>query len=148
MFPVSREISRIVDDLATAISHDDLDLAAARLGLPLDAVLGLLETHRPAVELALAGMRIDGRLHEAKAAALLLRLLDNLSGQIDDLSPATATRVAEILLRVSGMQDKRAAALKINEPDRPKFTIIFNLGGKDAATRILTKLGDEMSHKQ
>lgn len=134
MLPIQREITRIVDDLATAISHDDLDLAAARLGLPLDVVLGLLETHRPAVELALAGMRVDGRLHEAKASQLLLRLLDNLSAQIDDLPPATATRVAEILLRVSGMAEKRAAALKIYEPDKPKFTIIFNMGGKDTAT--------------
>ena len=99
--------------------------AAALRGISVDEFLTELED--PAllsqIETHAAQMKTSGKLSEARALALLDRLLVNIESQIDELSPTAATRVAEMLLKISGLQEKRSSELKLTVPQGPGFSI-------------------------
>jgi len=82
------------------------------------------------LECHIAKNKTTGKTSEARALAMLDRLLDVIEPQIVDLSPSSATRVAEILLKISGLQDRRAAEIKKVAPvEGSGFSISINLGG-------------------
>ena len=117
-----------------------LEDAASEARLTPEQLLDYMEAASLDIDETAARMKSTGRFAEAKAAGLLLRILDRFESQIDELTPATATRVAEILLRVSGLAEKRAADLK--RPDQPRSTFslnivlhdrVINIGGNDNA---------------
>jgi hypothetical protein len=114
---------------------ETVEQAAVSSGMTLDALLVKLEDpdilaqieHRHAV------MRNTGRIIEARSIPMLDKVLDNIEPQLEGMSVGTALRVADLLIRLSGIQERRAAEIKRVAPDAgEKFSIHIILNGEDA----------------
>lgn len=108
----------------------EIDDVAAEVGMTAGELIARLsdpELQR-AVDAEAARLKRSGKMTEARGMALLWKALDCIESQLDTMPAATATRVAEILLRVSGLQDRRAAALRVPEAVvGAGFSITINL---------------------
>ncbi len=133
MIPVKVEANRdlvsagalLVNSLAT------IEESAALTGMSMAAFIEALEN--PAtqrlIETESAQMRASGKLTETRALVMLDRLLITIEGQLDGISPTAATRVAEVLFRIAGLSERRAAEIRQASPhDGARFTITINLG--------------------
>lgn len=113
-----------------------LEEGAALAALTADEFAATLEDPETLAQLEphLARMKSSGKLTEARALAMLDKLLTGIEAQLDDMSPTMATRVAEMLLRVSGIQERRAAEIKhAAPPEGSGFSINFIFPDKEAA---------------
>ena len=109
-----------------------IDEAVALCGVSISAFIEALddETTQSHIEVESVRMKLTGKLTEARALSMLDKLLVNIEGQLDTLSPAAATRVAEILLRISGLAEKRAAETRQVTPQPGNgFSINIILSG-------------------
>jgi hypothetical protein len=99
--------------------------AAASCGLTVDDFLSRLEDPDTLEQLEphLAKMKSTGKLSEARAVAMLETVLINIESQLEGMSPTMALRVAEVLLKISGIQEKRAAEMKHVVPVGSGFQI-------------------------
>ena len=136
MYPMleSDQAQRELVDAAVALIQGQVspDEAAALVGMHVDYFVAALEAPaiQAQIETAAAKAKLSGKLTEARALGMLDRLLVNIEGQLDTLSPAAATRVAEILLRISGLAEKRAAeARQVTPQPGNGFSINIVLSG-------------------
>ena len=109
-----------------------IDEAAALTGMTVAAFIEALEdpATQSLIETESAQMRASGKLTETRALVMLDRLLVTIESQLDGLTPSSATRVAEILLRISGISERRAAEIRqVSPQDGARFSITINLGG-------------------
>lgn len=110
-----------------------LEEGAALAALTADEFAATLEDPETLAQLEahLARMKSSGKLTEARALAMLDKLLVGIDPQIDSMSPSVVTRVAEVLLRISGLQERRAAEIKrVLPPEGSGFSIKIILSDK------------------
>ncbi len=115
----------LVNGLAT------IEEAAALTGMPMAEFIEALEdpSTQSMIETESAQMRASGKLTEVRALVMLDRLLVTIESQLDDIAPLSATRIAEILLRISGISERRAAEIRqVSPQDGARFSITINLG--------------------
>ncbi len=115
----------LVNSLAT------IEESAALTGMSMAAFIDALEdpATQSLIETESAQMRASGKLTEMRALIMLDRLLVTIEGQLDGISPTAATRVAEVLFRISGIYERRAAEIRQVSPhEGSRFTITINLG--------------------
>lgn len=115
-----------------------LEEGAALAGMTADEFAATLEDPETLSQLEthLAHMKLSGKLTEARALAMLDRLLVGIESQINGMSPGMATRVAEMLLRISGLQERRAAEIKrVSPQDIGGFSVTIHLGGAKASLK-------------
>ncbi len=115
----------LVNSLAT------IEESAALSGMSLAAFIDALED--PATQILIetesAQLRVSGKLTETRALIMLDRLLVTIERQLDGISPTAATRVAEVLFRIAGLSERRAAEIRQASPhEGNRFSIVINLG--------------------
>lgn len=122
---------------AVLLVHEELSLeeAAALAGMDANGfveALGNLEIQSQ-IETQSAKMKTTGRLTEIKSTGLLHKLVCQFGAKIEDGIPiSTAIKLAEILLRISGLAEKRAAEAKQGASQNSGgFSITIHLGERE-----------------
>ena len=108
---------------------ENFESIAISLGVPPDAVLELLNTDEgEKVGLMSAKqMQQDGTLLKMQALKPLEKLVAQVEQRIDagDVSTNTAVRLLDVLFKMTGLAEERAARLRVEaERDKPMATII------------------------
>lgn len=135
MFPAlsNRESDQLTNAGALLVNGMlSIEDAAAINGMAVVAFVAAMEDPaiQSQIETESARMKISGKLTEARALSMLDRLIVNFESQIDGMAPATATRVAEILLKISGLAEKRAAEARQGDMQKgEKFSITIIMPG-------------------
>lgn len=123
---------------AALYALDVLDLGTAALvsGITLDELEAIIET--PAVETECLRLQADNRVTELRAAFGLDSVVERLVAGIAGMdSQAGLIRTGEFLHRVSGLQERRAAAVRAGNHVVPQFGINIVLTNDDGTKRIL-----------
>ncbi|NMG16742.1 hypothetical protein [Aromatoleum bremense] len=108
----------------------DPDTAAARAGMTADQLLDFAASEEGSrvVMAEIDRMRDSGELAKAQALALLESLLTHSQALVDggEVGAATAAKLMDTALKVSGLAEERAARLRAQmEDDAPKATIFI-----------------------
>ncbi len=128
-FEVNRDLIHAGALLVNSLAS--VEEAAALAGMSLPEFVDALED--PAAQILIetesAQLRVSGKLTETRALIMLDRLLVTIEGQLDGISPTAATRVAEVLFRIAGLSERRAAEIRQASPhEGNRFSITINLG--------------------
>ncbi|TVO53076.1 hypothetical protein [Denitromonas halophila] len=105
-------------------------------GVDLEHVLSTLaepEGLRAAIVAAQA-LRQSGQLLKRQALAPLEKLVAHIDEMIDagHIPPGTAPKLADTLLKLTGLAEERASRLRLTEPEKPSATV-FVLHGDEKA---------------
>lgn len=116
---------------------DVLDLRTAALvsGCSQDEIQAAVRS--PVVEAECLRLQADNRVTELRASFGLDAVVERLVVGISTLdSQAGLIRTGEFLHRVSGLQERRAAA-RSESPDKPRFSMAIVLHNEDGTTRTI-----------
>lgn len=127
-----------LETAAALYALDVLDLRTAALvsGVTPEELEAKITS--PAVETECLRLQADNRVTELRAAFGLDSVVERLVAGIAGMdSQAGLIRTGEFLHRVSGLQERRAAAARAGNPDVPQFGINIVLTNDDGTKRIL-----------
>lgn len=114
----------------------DLRMAAMIAGVAAGEIETILSS--PAVEAECLRLQSENRVTELRAAFGLDAVVERLVSGIAQLdSQSGLIRTGEFLHRVSGLQERRAAAAKTNAPDKPNFSFAIVLKNEDGSKRVI-----------
>ncbi len=92
----------------------------------------------PAVEAECLRLQSDNRVTELRAAHGLDAVVERLVSGISELeSQSGLIRTGDFLFRISGLQERRAAAAKANAPYKPSFSFAIVLKNEDGTKRVI-----------
>lgn len=125
-----------------ALDVFDLDTAARFSGATPEELEALLTS--PAVETECLRLQADNQVTELRAAFGLDTVVERLVAGIEEIdSQSGLIRTGEFLHRISGLQERRAAAAKAGTPEKPQFSFHIALQNDDGTTRTINIGGGE-----
>ena len=135
-----------IEALAGLINGDSIDDVAALLGVSTSAIVSLADDKALMVQVdATAVMqRRNGEVIRSKSKAILTALLSRIESLVEseEMSAATAVKVADVLYKIIGIADERAVELRaVAAAPHTGFTVNINLSGRPvtspAAARVI-----------
>lgn len=136
---IRREDAPDAEALKTALAlvydaPEDAEAIAAVAGVSPTDILTILATEAgvQAAMVRLEELRQSGELLRRKALAPLEKLIDQIEALIDAgaISASAAPKLAEVLFKLSGLAEERAARLRVQAPER-QLPIIYIRHGDD-----------------
>lgn len=124
-----KERERLGSALALALRDpENVEAIAANHGTTAGTLIEILSTQEgwAAASVQLETMRQDGSLFERLAAGHLETTLDLIGSQLSAgaVSPALAMKLAEVLYKLTGVADERAARLRLREEVKPMLPLV------------------------
>ena len=148
--PTNEENERL--KLALALTYSDpakAEIHCTAYGVDLEHVLSTLaepEGLRAAI-VAAEELRQSGQLLKRQALAPLEKLVAHIDALIDagQIPPGSSPKLADTLLKLTGLAEERAARLRLTEPDQKLPTVHIVHGDssepiEDGAPRIVIRL--------
>lgn len=136
MLPAKKHDADQVAELATLLNGGAIEDASAHLGLDAAAIVALTENAglMQRVEAVASTQRRNGDVIRAKSKSILMALLERITVLVEseEMSAATAVKIADVIYKITGLADERAVELRTaaGGPAATPFTININLSGQ------------------